>query len=84
MLSELNLNISEKRAEIYCVIAAILHLANVTFKNNGSSVSEINGEDESERSLNNAAELLKMNPNDLRTVLLENQLIITNRKERTM
>lgn len=53
----------------------MLHLGNINFKDNDSSIAEVNGEDFPQQSLEHAAELLQVNSKQLKTVLLERHII---------
>lgn len=82
MLNELGSIISAKREVIYQIIAAILHLGNINFKDNDTSIAEVNNEDGSQQSLEHAADLLRMDSQKLQTVLLERQIIRKTQKDR--
>lgn len=84
MLIESGSIIPEKREAIYSIIAAMLHLGNINFEDNSSSVAEVNGEDGSQQSLERAADLLRMNSKQLQTVLLERQIMKDTQDDRTM
>lgn len=84
MLDGLGSTISKTRSSIYSLIAAILHLGNINFEDNGASVAKIHEEDGSQRSLEHAAELLAVTSMQLQTVLLEREIMKKNQEDRTM
>lgn len=65
------------RQSIYVSLAAILHLGNINFKNNDLLGAEVNDDDDSQQSLEYAAELLELSPNQLQNALLERKVLAT-------
>lgn len=84
MFVELGSIISEKREIIYSTLAAMLHMGNISFKDNGSSIAEINDEDGSKQSLEYAAILLRMSSKQLQTILIERHIMKNIRGGATM
>lgn len=64
------------RPSIYRILAAILHLSNISFTSNCEGFAKINETDDSFQSIQYAANLLKINSYDLERVLLERTIAI--------
>lgn len=84
MFVELGSTISGKREIIYSTLAAMLHLGNIDFKDYGSSIAEVNGEDGSKQSLEHAALLLRIRSKQLQTVLLKRHIMKNVQGDETM
>ncbi|XP_055309914.1 myosin heavy chain 95F-like [Sitodiplosis mosellana] len=81
-LDGLGTQISNMRPSIYAILASILHLGNVTFSTNDEGFAQINANDDSKRSIQYAADLLKIDLNELERVLLQQTITISsNRKD---
>lgn len=80
-LDGLRPHISENRTSLYAILAAILHLGNVDFKTNDLGFAQINDVDDSQESLECAANLLAIDVKELERVLLERKIILPNNRE---
>lgn len=73
-LSGLQSQTSNMRQAIYAILAAILHLGNVCFSSNDEGFARIN--DDSKQSLQNAADLLRIDTHELNRIFLERTMSV--------
>lgn len=69
-----------KRREVYKIIAAILHLGNISFEESTDNTCEISKD--SHTSCRNAAELLSLDTKDVQSMLINNSIDIKDTKIR--
>lgn len=69
-----------KRRQVYKIIAAILHLGNISFEESTDNTCEISKD--SHTSCRNAAELLSLDAKDLQSMLINNSIDIKDTKIR--
>lgn len=69
-----------KRRQVYKIIAAILHLGNISFEESTDNTCEISKD--SHTSCRNAAELLSLGTKDLQSMLINNSIDIKDSKIR--
>lgn len=80
-LNGLGIKESKMGQSIYAILAAILHLGNVNFTTNDEGFAKINENDNSHQFIEHAADLLKIDMNDLEQVLLQRTITVSSNQK---